>query len=351
MQASVATTDLRRVRAAAIRRVNRSFHARAQACFDREHRRRHRAERGFWEQVAGRLLEDRRAGAGSCAGGLVVVDLACGTGFAGRLLGRRLGPGDRLLSLDLTEEAIRTVQHKWRHEPAPGGPRLIGSAADAADLPLADASVDLVAMNAALHHMAEPADVLAEIDRVLRPGGLFALGFEPNAAHFRNAALRRLSVGLDRLAWYLDFGQNRRRLRQLGRRLGLAGPGDQACRYDGTAGDDDPIGDRDVVEEDLPADLLELLDPHARGAGGRAGFDPCALLAGLPGGYETVFIRWSDYLGDAARRLPPLRGLADAAMGVVWPGQGVLFSWLVRKPGAIGKECPAGPDAGGQARV
>lgn len=351
MQTSVVTTDSRKARAAAIRRVNRSFHARAQACFDREHRRRHRAEQGFWEQVALWLLEDRRGGAGSAAAGLVVVDLACGTGFAGRVLGRRLGPGDRLLSLDLTEEAIRTVQRKWHHEPAPDGPRLIGAAADAAALPLADASADLVAMNAALHHMAEPAEVLAEIDRVLRPGGLFALGFEPNAAHFRNPALRRLSVGLDRLAWYLDWGQNRRRLRQLGRRLGLAGPGDRACRRNGAAEDAGPIGHRDLVEEDLPAELLELLDPHARGAGGPAGFDPCGLLAGLPRGYETVFIRWSDYLGDAARRLPPLRGLADAAMAMIWPGQGVLFSWLVRKPGAVGENGPGGPAGVGGARA
>ncbi len=350
MRSSAATTEPREIRAAAIRRVNRSFHARAQACFDREHRRRHRAERGFWEQVALRLLRERRAGAGPAGRGLVVVDLACGTGFAGRVLGRRLGPGVRLLSLDLTEEAIRTVRNKWHHDPVPDGPRLIGSAADAAALPLADASVDLVAMNAALHHMPAPADVLAEVDRVLRPGGLFALGFEPNAAHFRNTALRGLAAGLDRLAWYLDFRQNRRRLRRLGHSLGLVCPGEKARRTPDGPDTADRIGGVEVVEEDLPREVLELLDPHARGAGGRAGFDPHELLAGLPRAYEVILIRSSDYLGDAARRLPPLRGLADAVMGALWPGQGVLFSWLVRKPGVGREGCPNAP-IGGRARA
>jgi ubiquinone/menaquinone biosynthesis C-methylase UbiE len=47
-------------------------------------------------------------------------------------------------------------------------------AADVQDLPLADASVDLVLANFMLYHVPDRPRALAEIRRVLRPGGAFA---------------------------------------------------------------------------------------------------------------------------------------------------------------------------------
>jgi ubiquinone/menaquinone biosynthesis C-methylase UbiE len=47
--------------------------------------------------------------------------------------------------------------------------------ADAQDLPLDDASVDIVTCRIAPHHFPDPAGFVAEVARVLRPGGRFLL--------------------------------------------------------------------------------------------------------------------------------------------------------------------------------
>jgi ubiquinone/menaquinone biosynthesis C-methylase UbiE len=56
---------------------------------------------------------------------------------------------------------------------------------EAADLDFPDSSVDLVAMVRVMHHLPEPAAVLAEISRILRPGG-YAMIEVANSAHAVN---------------------------------------------------------------------------------------------------------------------------------------------------------------------
>ncbi len=67
--------------------------------------------------------------------------------------------------------------------------------ADAGNLPFADATFDAVLIHAGLHHLVEPAQAFAEMSRCLRPGGVVALGYEPNRLVFH--PIRRLA---DRLA-------------------------------------------------------------------------------------------------------------------------------------------------------
>jgi SAM-dependent methyltransferase len=55
----------------------------------------------------------------------------------------------------------------------------------ASNLDFPDASVDLVAMVRVMHHLPEPAAVLAEISRILRPGG-YAIIEVANSAHAMN---------------------------------------------------------------------------------------------------------------------------------------------------------------------
>lgn len=55
----------------------------------------------------------------------------------------------------------------------------------ASNLEFPDASVDLVAMVRVMHHLPEPAPVLAEISRILRPGG-YAIIEVANSAHAMN---------------------------------------------------------------------------------------------------------------------------------------------------------------------
>jgi SAM-dependent methyltransferase len=86
-----------------------------------------------------------------------VLDLGCGRGY---WLRRMAAAGLRPVGIE--HEADRAGE-AGRQAPA--------AVADGARLPIADASVGLVWCIHVLHHLEQPDEVLAEIKRVLRPGG------------------------------------------------------------------------------------------------------------------------------------------------------------------------------------
>lgn len=310
-----------------VRRVNQLYHEFTRDQFDDEHRHRHALEHRFWEGVGRRLSAEMRAGPA-----WTLVDLASGTGFVPAALARFLRPVDRLLALDLAAASLLSAAKK--HAAVEHGPRLTCVSADAQALPLADGSADCVTLNAALHHLPSPAEALGEVHRVLRPGGLFALGFEPNQAHFGSVALGGLSRGLDRASWYLSPRQNHRRLRGwlgLHARSGSGEAGPTAAQI-ATAINGRLLSDGLIGAPLSEQALLDLVDPHARGADRPAGFQPYDLLMEVFDGYEVVEFSSSDYLGAAGRRVPLVRDVVDWLLQRCWPRHGSLFSWLVRKP-------------------
>lgn len=96
----------------------------------------------------------------------VVIDLGCGTGVAAAALRRRFRRS-RVLSVDLSPAMLHEADRRrrpWR--------RFAGICADAASLPLADGTVDLIFSNLMLQWCGDPEVVFRECARVLRPGGL-----------------------------------------------------------------------------------------------------------------------------------------------------------------------------------
>jgi SAM-dependent methyltransferase len=71
-----------------------------------------------------------------------------------------------LVVSDLSAAALRPVQRQARDDP-----RVVFAAIDALDLPISDASVDVVYGYAFVHHLPDVASFIAEAARVLRPGG------------------------------------------------------------------------------------------------------------------------------------------------------------------------------------
>ena len=332
-----------------IRRVNQLYHELTQSSFEREHLKRFGVQRAFWQEVASLVLGDPKGTTGELKAdgeeerGRLVVDLACGTGFVTRTLGSWLRSNDRLIASDLGEAPLKTTGRYWSSErhATDTAVDLTRVASDTQMLPLADASVDLVTMNAALHHIPKPSAALAEIDRVLKPGGFFALGFEPNHRHFSSPFMTCLSGGISRLHWYASPRQNRRRFCQLMKR---SCPGsrtsDAATRASLSDFDDESVA---VMNERLIQDgfigeplsesaLLNLVDPHSRGDRDGIGFEPLAMLRESLPGYDVWLLRSSDYLGESARYWPRLRQTVDGVMRAVAPRQGSLFSWLISKP-------------------
>lgn len=304
-----------------VRRINQLYHDLTQDEFDSAHRHRHAVERRFWWDVRQLLNETGEPE----SPGRLLVDLACGTGFVTQILEQVSRPQDRLVVLDLSRAALASTIRKCTSK------RIVPVAADAAALPLDSGSVDLLALNAALHHMPDPSGVLREVDRVLKPGGYFALGFEPNSRHF-SSVMGTFSRGLDRLAWYSSPRQNVRRLRC---RLGLSSAEAQRLQRTNhvTQAINDVLLREQVITRPLSCEaMFDHLDPHARGTRRHAGFDAFELIRNRFPGYDVRLLMSCDYLGEAARRLRPLRDLADATLRIILPTRGSLFSCVVRKP-------------------
>jgi ubiquinone/menaquinone biosynthesis C-methylase UbiE len=103
-----------------------------------------------------------------------VLEIGCGNG---RYLAALQARGHRgvVVGGDLSEGMLRTAR------PAFGGPLLV---ADAQALPISTASADVVLAMHMLYHVPDRARGLAEIRRVLRPGGT-ALVLTNSEVHFR----------------------------------------------------------------------------------------------------------------------------------------------------------------------
>ena len=112
-----------------------------------------------------------------------ILDAGCGTGHAGPALLRRYR-GSALVALDLAPAMLAAARRRRRWLQ-----RLDAVCADAAALPLCDASVDLVFSNLMLQWCNEPDRVFAEFRRVLRPGGLLLFStFGPDTLRELRAA-------------------------------------------------------------------------------------------------------------------------------------------------------------------
>ncbi|MEO8113826.1 MAG: methyltransferase domain-containing protein [Phenylobacterium sp.] len=106
------------------------------------------------------------------APGESVLDVACGTGLATFEAARAVGPGGRVLGIDISGEMI-SFAHRRAAEL--GLPNTSFQRMEAEQLDLADASFDVGLCALGLMYVPEPEAALAELRRVLRPGGRMAL--------------------------------------------------------------------------------------------------------------------------------------------------------------------------------
>jgi len=101
--------------------------------------------------------------------GALVADLACGTGDLCLLAARRVGPEGRVTGVDISEEMLAVGRRKVAE--AGLADRVDLLRANALDLPFPDRSFDVVTSGFVLRNLADLPRALAEMARVLRPGG------------------------------------------------------------------------------------------------------------------------------------------------------------------------------------
>jgi len=142
------------------------------------------AERAMWKQAG---LRD----------GMRVLDLGCGPGVVSCTLAAEL-PTGRVVGADLSEELLAKAQET---KDLLGLANVTFERANVYELPFADGSFDFVYARLVFQHLRDPELALAEIKRVLKPGGRVCLMdvddrflmLSPEPAHFtkfKDAAAR-----------------------------------------------------------------------------------------------------------------------------------------------------------------
>ena len=104
--------------------------------------------------------------------GEVVLDLGSGGGIDVLLSARRVGPTGKAYGLDMTDDMLALAR---RNAAEAGVTNVEFLKGQIEEIPLPDASVDVIISNCVINLSADKRRVLAEAFRVLRPGGRFAV--------------------------------------------------------------------------------------------------------------------------------------------------------------------------------
>jgi arsenite methyltransferase len=104
--------------------------------------------------------------------GETVLDLGSGAGADVLISARRVGPSGTAIGLDMTDEMLALAR---ANAAAAGIENVAFVKGYIEDLPLGDASVDVVISNCVINLSADKPKVIGEAARVLRPGGRFAV--------------------------------------------------------------------------------------------------------------------------------------------------------------------------------
>jgi demethylmenaquinone methyltransferase / 2-methoxy-6-polyprenyl-1,4-benzoquinol methylase len=117
---------------------------------------------GLHHQWRERAVDRAEVGPGGDA-----LDVCCGTGDLALALRRRIGPDGRVVGCDFSEPMLQLAREKSGEE----GLAVEFGWADALDLPYGDESFDAVTIGFGARNLADLERGLAEMTRVLRPGG------------------------------------------------------------------------------------------------------------------------------------------------------------------------------------
>jgi ubiquinone/menaquinone biosynthesis C-methylase UbiE len=164
---------------------------------------RRRDSRDFFDRVAGDWnaigvefatgQARQRVAASFLDPGLSIADLGCGTGYVAQAL---VGLCSKVVCVDASSAMLEEARKRLDETPA--GTRVEYRPGELDQLPLADDEVDGALCAMVLHHLESPEDCLAEMFRVVRPGGCAViLELTPHKAEWMHEALGDRHLGLE----------------------------------------------------------------------------------------------------------------------------------------------------------
>jgi len=145
--------------------------------------------------------------------GETVLDLGAGGGFDCFLAARQVGPGGRVIGVDMTAEMVARARGNARKAQVDNVEFRLG---EIEHLPVADASIDVILSNCVVNLSPDKPAVFREAFRVLRPGGRLAIS-DVVATGEIPAPLRDQAVALSScIAGAVPVDQVRQMLRDAG---------------------------------------------------------------------------------------------------------------------------------------
>jgi ubiquinone/menaquinone biosynthesis C-methylase UbiE len=145
--------------------------------------------------------------------GEVVLDLGSGGGIDVLLSARRVGPTGKAYGLDMTDEMLALARENQRKAGVENVEFLKG---EIENIPLPDASVDVIISNCVINLSGDKSRVLAEAFRVLKPGGRFAVSDVVARRPVPEQIRRNMELWIGCVAGALEEQDYRDRLRQAG---------------------------------------------------------------------------------------------------------------------------------------
>lgn len=161
----------RRATPALVRRINELYHDLENSAYDERQAAWFAGERDNWRALAQRFL--------SGAGPLRTMDYGCGTGFVSCAVVPFLPAGSHHTCCDISAGILEVA--RGNVEALAPAATLEFRKVDGPAIPMEDAALDRLMLNAVLHHLPDLAAFGAEARRVLKPGGLLIVAHEPNA--------------------------------------------------------------------------------------------------------------------------------------------------------------------------
>jgi len=104
--------------------------------------------------------------------GMDVADIGAGSGLMSRLMAQRVAPNGTVYAVDIAKNMIDHIAQVARDENIPNLKPILG---DPKSPKLAPNSVDVICIIDSYHHFEYPTDMLAEINKALRPDGMLML--------------------------------------------------------------------------------------------------------------------------------------------------------------------------------